>query len=554
MKNARLFRASICFVGTLSLNARALAENVSMDLASETKLQQQIQLERVSESPSASLAQVLPALQYLGTENSPRCVEVSLQKNSEAFVTSFAANGEPCRLYNLAFPNASWLNRLHSGAIPVQVLSPESVSQWFENAESLETNIESFQTQFNVSELPNTWYGQLRFRHNTENMAPQLEFNLSEIELDAPLVFQKEEAEGILRLAKLAGYSSAPMENLVNRPESILESISLQWNPRSKAFDIFTNLQALPFGKPVVLVDYNLQYKHAAEKLIRQALLRSLRYAVSFLPNPTTRKLLTIALEDSFEFLEIEYAYQMNRLESVLENNIAGRAHTNIHSEHLTKALNILAAQRSPLVQQYILARVLKQKFNLNELYKVGAQVRYQEAKTRESTRLRLHSQLVKKKSCQTQVVENFFAICARENGSRELYSLLSESKILAWNLGATRIHNFNARYKTLATRNAAWMLSSAVRMAPLPIPGFLSGQLVAIAKNVATEGLTEDARLLGALETTVGQAPDTSLLSTLIPYFYKQNLVPFAPKSLDMENNIIRANLTSLQKRIPLL
>ncbi len=534
-----------CFAASLSVLVSASAFATSPEDVLQDRLQGLQPVDQVV--AEHSLETVLPALQELNVKQAP-CAEVTYKNNSKRIVTSYTAEGTPCRIYDLSFPTVRSIAKTLIGTIPVQHFGAEDFIQWLDDPSALESSVDGFRNSFSTNDLNQTWYGQLQFRNANENSGTPLEFRLSDIELGAPLRFSAEEAAGLIRLARLAGAQQSQIEAIVQNPESLLSNISLRWNDVSKAFEVFANLQILPLSGPTAMVDYNLQYKYAVEKLVRSALLNSLKYATKFIPNTTAQKIVTVVLNDVFEFMELEYAYQMNRLEGTLEANIAGTLTTAIPSADLKKGLNILAAQRSALVQQYILSKVLKQNFDLNALDKVGESVRYQDSKTRESLRLRLHSDLVTKKGCSTKIVENNFAICTLPNGNRELYSLLSNHQVLAWDLGANRIHNYNMRPRTAAVRSLAWSLSVAARVMPLPIPNFLTNQLVSISKGFATGGLLDDASLLGAIESTLAQPSPSEFATDIAPWLLRQNIIPFAPKTFGFENGIISANQSLLK------
>jgi hypothetical protein len=500
-----------------------------------------------------TLSEVVPALLELSNPQRT-CHEASFQHNSKQFVTSYTIEGLPCRTYDLSFPTIETAVLSHVGSIPVQNFATENYSQWLENNSALERSVQQFQDSFSQSDLKNTWYGELRFKHAEETTSSPLEFPLSALELGIEnILLQKEDAAGLLRLASLPGAPKEQILGIVENPESLLNAITLRWNDKSKVFDILANLQVLPITGPVALVDYNLQYKYAAEKLLRSALLNAVKYAVRFIPQPTLRNVISVAIQDTFEFVELQYANQMNRLEAILEANIAHSLPTNISQQDLAKGINILAAQRSALVEQYILARILKQNFDLNALDELGKAIRYQNAKTKESLRLRLHSNLVTKKSCETKIVFHDFAMCKSPTGSMELYSLLSTSKFLTKDFGATLIHNYDARARTMNARNLAWSLSAAARVMPLPIPAIVSTQLVSLAKTFATGGLLDDATLLGALEPEISSDSPSTFASDIAPWLWKQNIVPFAPKSFDAESKIIERNRIRLLSKINL-
>ncbi len=504
----------------------------------------------VSVFEQRTMSEVVPALLDL-SDRQPLCKDASFRSNSNQFVTSYSEEGRPCRIYDLAFPTVSVSAKNHVGVIPVQSFISEDYSLWMHDETSLESSVAQFESRFVQSNLKKTWYNNLKFKTDKESLNSPLEFSLFDLDLGIEsLTLQQEDAKGLMRLAELPGAPKDHIIQLVQNPDAFLEGITLRWNDSTKVFDVLANFQVLPLGGPISLVDFNVQYKYAAEKLLRSALLNALQYAVKFIPEPTVRNVVSIAIQDTFEFVELQYANEMSRLEAILTANMAQTLPTNVALPDVDKALNILTAQRSSLVQQYILARVLKQNFDLNALDKLGATIRYQNAKTKESLRLRLHSDLVTKKACQTSVVFHDFAVCKHPDGSEGLYSLLSSSRFFMRDFGATLIHNYNARPRTANARKLAWTLSVAARVMPLPLPSTLSNQLVSIAKSYATGGILDDSTLLGALEPELSSGNPSPFAADIAPWLRKQNIVPFAPKSLEAETRIIELNRARLSSR----
>jgi hypothetical protein len=532
----------LCFVS----QTQALAATPESDLELELRNKQNT----VSNTMNYSLSEVIPALEFL--QNLPKpmpCAEVSIEENSPNLKTTFDAQGKPCKMYDLAFPTLSALKSVRIGKIPVQRFTSKDFLAWIRGDVETEQSIESFTERFQESQLPSTWYGQLQFK--VESSTPSLNFNLSEIDLGTSLEYSREELAGLRKLAALARPNDAAFEEFLTSPNTLLSSISLRWNETEKVFDIFSNLQILPVNGPIAHVDFQMQYKFIVEQLARSAALKAFKYAISFVQNPTAKKVLTVAIDDVFESLELEYGYQMNRVEALLEANLRGEIPTTIPQADIARTLNILAAQRSNLAVQYILKRAQGGTIDLNNLDRMGAEVRHQNAKTRESTRLRLHSDLVIKKECSTEIYRDLFAICTNPSGKRELYSLLSEQNVLGWKLGAQNLHSYTQRNRTMAIRNTAWLLSAAVRISPLPIPASLNREIVKIAKSFSSAGILDEGTLMGTLQADLNDGPQQEFAKDILPWLHKQSIVLFAPKTAEIETRIVSAHDQRLKARI---
>ncbi len=532
----------LCFISQTPALAAAPDSDLELELSGKRNI--------TSKTLNYSLSDVLPALEFLqGLPKPMPCTEVSIAANSPTLKTSFNAEGKPCKLYDLAFPTLSALKSARIGKIPVQQFTSKDFLAWIRGDIATEQSMESFAESFQASQLPGTWYGDLQFKE--ESSAPRLDFKLSELELGSSLEYSREELAGLRKLASLARPNDTAFEEFLTSPDALLSSISLRWNETEKVFDIFSNLQILPIKGPVAHVDFQMQYKFIVEQLARSAALKAFKYAISFVPNPTAQKVLTVAVDDAFESLELEYGYQMNRAEALLEANLRGEIPTTIPQAEITRTLNILAAQRSNLALQYILSRAQGGNIDLNNLDRMGAEVRHQNAKVRESTRLRLHSDLVTKKNCNTEVYKDLFAVCTKPDGKRELYSLLSEQNVLMWKLGAQNLHNYSQRNRTLAIRNAAWLLSAAVRIAPLPISASLNQEIVKIAKSFSSAGVLDEGTLMGTLQADLHEGPQQEFANDILPWLHKQNIVLFAPKTPELEGRVVSAHDQKLKDRV---
>lgn len=534
MRKAALIAASVVSISSFP----------SLASTPEDELQTKIESE-INSNPTHvpllerhSVADVADALRELSQAVSP-CENAAYTKINNHITLSTSPQHAPCRLYDLAMPTLKSMNVAKVSRIPIQSFGAADLLAWIDNPLLLQNRTQDFQKTFTADKLKDTWFSELSFANEID--PTQLEFTLANISQTASVELDPSDISALRDLASLTGDRNSPLLNFANNPKSIMHGISLKWNNEEKAFDVFANLQILPLFKTAALVDFEVQYKYAAEKLVRGALLQVLEKAIAKIPNATVRNVVSVAISDSFEFVELEYAYQMRRLERNLEDALQTSEPNSSEAAFLEKSLNVLTAQQSSLVQQYILAKILNQKFDIKNLDKLGHQIRFANEKTKQSLRLKLHSDLVTEKNCSITILEKDFAVCETQSNSQKVYSLLSSNKVFKWDFGANLIYNSEFENQILLKRKLAWAISSAIRIKPLLIPSRLAKQFVTVAKSIATSGMLDEGTLLGALDKTAQNTTNPEL--ELKPRLRLQNIVPFAPKSDSTESRIIDIN-----------
>ena len=476
-----------------------------------------------------------------------KCVEKTFVKNSIKYVTSFDETGNPCKIYDLSIPTARTMLSLLVEAIPLQEFTTSEYTDWVTGKETtVYGSIKRYNTNFSRSSFSTSWVSKLDFKDKRRGYITN--FRLSDLNL-GNFSFTPQERQELKKLMALTNSWDKNLADIVNDPQKLLSKISFNWNDAKKAFDVYLDFDFLPLNKPVALVDYNIQYKYIVEQQVRHLLFRLLAIPTSYIPEFFTRNLVKIVLSDTSEFIDMMYEAHMNYLEDTLKMNLQNSVYTPISKQDLEKGLNILFAQRSSLITEYILSQVTGQSFSFVELDKIGKKVRYDAEKSKEILVSQQFSDLTLNSSCSMELYFGYFGICTKNNESYALYNLISDWKLLIWSMGAPAVMYYQHPYYVSIKRYTSWLLSAAARMFDIPyVPSFIETQLSSELKNIATVGMQEEALLLNHLTEL---KRDTKYISRFdqqhIDALYIQNINPFMIKSEKLEDSVISKNYNIL-------
>ncbi len=508
-----------------------------------------------------SLQKVIAGLKSFRTQadaQTEKCVDSSQVTLAGRYAISFDEKKQPCRIYDLSFPT---LKTVFGGTsalkIPAQKLKAKDYLNWLEGRyEDVYQDVQKMNQASTQEIMQQSWINQVQFRNNLQSMKNSdgviATFHASDLELGQNFKFTAEQRDSLRALladAKSTGAfttdEEAQWSALVDRPEKMLENIRFDWNELDKVYEIFLEADFMPIGGPVALVDYRVQYKFAVEKLIRTVMVTALRGLVRLVPQKMTSNILEIAVTDVFEFVEMMYSYQMNRLEATLKSiEQSGAAEVGFEVMHVQKGLNILFGQRSDLFTTYIMSMVQGQKFDWAAIDKIGRSARYAAEKRREVLMDQNFSRLALKNKCSMKIQSTYFATCAKNNEIVTMYSLISDFPLLMWNLGAPPIHFYQAPMAIPLMRGTAWMLSMGARVYDFPMNRSLSN----ILKDFSRWGLMDEAFLRNQIDTNRTAGVLSAEDSALSRWLYIQNINPFLPKSYEAENSVIQKNLRGLQ------
>ncbi len=478
-----------------------------------------------------------------------KCEEVSFIENSSKFKTSYDADGNPCRTYDLSFPTLmgakSGINKLAS--IPLTKYEPEAYLKWLEgDFDHIASKTQQYISSFSTATYRNSWAAKLPFKKNLAKNKSGIvkSFYLSDLEMKK-FSFTTRQKRDLAKLFATSNKGSAlnNMQVFVNNPNAFLNKIKFDWNDLSKVYDVFVEFDFLPLKGPVVLVDYNAQYKFVVEKMIRTTMQKALIFIAKKIKNKNANRVVQLAINESFGFLDMAYTYHLNQLENTLRLNLEGTLPTDVSKLTINKGMNIVFASQESLITQYLTGLITGQAIDLERLDKMGKVSRYTVEKQRRSTMKNLFSALTLKKKCEMTVVNRYFGECVTENSDKFLYSLLSSHKVLIWDFGATKIHNYQSPKKIAMLRKSAYLLSSALAIFKIQlVPDWITNQLVTILKDYSLNGAVEEGVMLNEL-TELGRINGLSDEQQYhVDFLFKQNFNPFLANSLEMENNFIES------------
>ena len=547
----------------LALTAMSMTASMSyaapVQSAADKKLEERVRKEfgnLPAQAKPMELADGLRALQGFNTAastNIQKCVDAKRTVFAKKYVMSYDEQGAPCRIYDLSFPTAESLVKLVAMQMPLQPVDAQDYNDWLDgNFAAIKARQDAFKKNFNPQVVAKTsWLAQLKFRRQPVlvNGLPQ-SFKASDLDLGGSFKFDagtKAQVQQLIRQSQVYSMTVGGNEPLIsdywmqvlNKPEMFLDGVKFQWNDLEKVYDVVLDGEFLPIMGPVTLVDYRVQYKYAVEKMVRSILSSGLQKAAMFIPEPFTARAISVLVGDAFEQLEMAYQYQMNQLEATLGASIRNPAGLEIAPADMNKGLNILYGTRSSLLSAYIMSVAKGTPFDWSAIDRIGAQARYNDEKGKMISRANMNSKMVLEQGCQATLVYDYFGQCTLNGHMDGIYSLISERIVWGYSFGAPLIYRFDYPYEVALKRGGTWALSIGLRIAPLPIPGFILSQLDQILKNYMMTGITDEAYLRNSMYMA-------NLTGPMMDWLYIQNLNPFLPKTATFEQKIIEANMGS--------
>ncbi|MBX2988733.1 MAG: hypothetical protein KF802_12635 [Bdellovibrionaceae bacterium] len=553
-----------------SMNASAAEESPERIL--ETRLQQSRQQSEQGARVVPGAAKTLLALRGLAADPEARakpCAETSWVTFGGRYALSVEADTETatrkfCRIYDLSFPTLRTLFGKPVSKLPVERLSARDYLNWAEGKyDRVYNKLEEAKKNFEPSRAVRaSWIAGIPFSDSPAGLKAQslrsagqlpLTFRASDLQVGDFRLSDRDRAQvrQLFAEAKTANGGLSPqmtaMENMWDelsvRPKSFLEKIRFDWNDAEKVYEIFLEAQFLPINGPVALVDYNAQYKPAVEAMLRSVVNSVLRSLAQAIPHPVARNLVTIAVDDGFQFVEMTYNYQMNQLEGVLRAGLNQEARIDADLLKVQQGMNILFGSRSNLLVEYIMALAQGKKFSWEEIDKIGRTARYRAEKARDISMNNMNSRLVLRDHCSMELVHGYFGICTKKGVKDSLRSLISTRVSFYWNWGPPVIHRYELPAEATLLRSTSWLLSAAVRVFEMPLPAFLTNELSKQLKTFATSGMTDEAFLKSSLLVQQASRPLAPEDQNMMKWLYIQNINPFLPHTAGAEQKIIEAN-----------
>lgn len=543
----------------LELEQRVMSSSSDMHAQSQT-----------SAIKKPTLAQLRGFLKK-GQASQPTCIDSKKVPFADKYVLTYDAQGKPCRIYDLSFPNLRALMKAASGfKIPVRNLtSKDFLTALDENWDELQARDQDYRARFNPKMAAKTSFiAGLKFKNRlpavrgsqatASDVGLPLSFTLADLDINANLQVPADTKNQIADILSdleadtaLSAEKSSQIRqyfvSVLNTPTTILSSVKFNWNDIYKVYDVVIDGDFLPLMGPVELVNFQTQYKGLVEKMVRGILNNVLVMLPRLIPHPTIAAMIEVAIDDIFEQIDIMYEYQTNRLEQTLKSIKTYSLSTTDVDPLENRALNILYGQKSNLMSTYLMSVVQGAEFDWQAFEKTGKNARYSIEKQRQVLMDKTHSNLVLNKKCKTDIVNDYFAICYKNGVKDGIYSLISEQNIAFKNLGAPLIHRYKRPYEVSLIRGGTWLLSVGLRIVGLPLSRNVTNSLNASLKKFMRAGIVDEAYLQNELYKNKINGQATMESKNMLNWLYIQNLNPFMPKSLNFENSLIEANKSLL-------
>ena len=193
-------------------------------------------------------------------------------------------------------------------------------------------------------------------------------------------------------------------------------------------------------------------------------------------------------------------------------------------------------------MSEAILRMVQGQKFPWDQLETMGRKQHFQTEKLRDVMMDSSNNYLVKKKSCATEGVFNYFALC-KLTETDKLFSLITQFNVYGYNFGPIQLFNYEKPRGILTRRALSYLLSTGLTIARTPVPKWITDNLSRFLRDFAFAGISEEAYLLSELSLKRLRVDLLPPEKPLLDMLYIQNLNIFTPKSIKHEEKIISAN-----------
>jgi len=499
-------------------------------------------------------------------DKSPRCVDAQKKIFANKYVLTTDENGNPCRVYDLSFPTLKTLFAARKTLqVPVQKMVSRDYLNWMDgNYVAIDQSQQRFRREFNPQlAARNSWVSRLKFRqrpvavpgsasiYNPQGL-PQ-SFRVSDLDIGSQFDFSataRTEIDALTaELQTLAVDSQervglGQLLQIAKKPESLLKGIKFNWNSMEKVYDVAIEGDFLPISGPVVLVDYQTQYKYTVEKILRTVLSEGLSQLARLIPTPMVASAVEVLVTDVFEQVEFAYAYQMRQLEETLRQTGSTRGPVGVDAVMAVRAMNLLYGQRADLLSNYVLSVAQGKTFDWQAFEAIGKTARYSSEKQRDIMMDQSNSRLVLEKQCQNTFVDDYFALCTRAGQKDAMYSLISQQSLFSKNMGASLIYRYQRPYEVTLKRGGTWLLSMALRIVGLPMSRQVTNRLDDALKAYMHAGLLDEALLRNNLTSDVKNGRRMNVEDTnMVKWLYIQNLNPFLPKTAEGEQRMIEAN-----------
>lgn len=476
---------------------------------------------------------------------------------AEKFVLTYDEKNQPCRIYDLSFPNLMALTVTQKQLLQIpmrKMTSRDYLDALDQNWAAIQQRNRQYALRFNPKMVAqSSFVGQLKFRKSpsyvwgsqVNGRGLPSSFTLADLQLQKPFALSESlQSEFTNLMQRLDGQSTTSLyQQLAEKPERLLQAVKFEWNDLDKVYNVILDGRFLPFSGPVEVLSFQEQYRAPVEQLTRQILGEVLQQLARFIPDPTISSVVEVVVDDIFQQLDMSYRYQSLRLEQALTTLKSSALKPDDFQVLNGRAVNILYGQRADFLSTYILAAVQGQAFDWQAIEKLGNTSRYNSLKQRRILMTKMHSRLVLEKKCETQIMSEYFATCLRNGKKESVHSLISEQSLPFKSFGAPLIYQHQRPSTVALMRGGLWVLSAGLRIVGLPLSRQITYQLNSYLKGYMQSGVLDEALLQANLLQMNSRDELTQESKLMMNWLFIQNLNPFLPKSLQGEKRVIEAN-----------
>ena len=291
---------------------------------------------------------------------------------AEKYALTYDVNGQPCRIYDLSFPNLGMLAaKKQLLQLPIRKLtSRDYLDALDQNWGAIQKRNRDYAIHFNPRlASQNSFIHKLKFKTNRVRVGFSgipTQFTLADLELKAPFALNdslKADFKNLVQRLEGQGQNSL-YQRLAEKPEILLEAVKFEWNDFDKIYNVVLDGRFLPFFGPVEVLNFQEQYRAPVEQITRQILGQVLSQLARLIPDPRVQAIVEVVIDDVFEQIDLLYKYQSLRLESALLSLNTSSLKPLDYQTLNVRATNVLYGQRSDFISSFILAAVQGQDFD----------------------------------------------------------------------------------------------------------------------------------------------------------------------------------------------
>lgn len=486
-----------------------------------------------------------------------KCVATSTAELSKRFMATRDANGKLCKIYDLSFPTLSTLfAKKPASTLRIKKANLDDYRNFLYGKVGELEGREFLEQEITQKDLQNSWYGQLKFKPN-RNLRVHRDgviesFQFSDVEMfSQKIAFNQEQKKYLRSMLSSMGAERSSTENFINNPRNFLENITFEYDSLKRAYEVFLDFDFLPIRGPIASVDHDLQYRGWMQKQIRRLVLSAINKLLQPASLTVTGRIATVVINDAFELIEMTYDFQRAQLDQVIRMALAGTITTPLSQKELQDSLYLLYVQDSQTVVAIIQKLIQTGTASIDNLYPYGKAASIQSYNMKVSLSDSNFSKLYYELACDLKDIGYFFARC---DGGDEVYSTLSESKFLFWNMGQTKIINLAKPWEVYTKRMMAYLLAGGVEVFLMNFPDWITSNVISALKGYATAGVIDEAYVVSDIyEKSSRGLRVTNFERETYLNIMDKNFIPFLPKSEESLNNVVATHRRMLTTKLGL-